>query len=183
MLSAKNRKKKFLFKVLFCFGFALILLGLFGYYSSRGKILSFTKSPPVIKIQKTSREPVPTQLSIPKIKLTLPVEEAEITNGIWQVSEAGVSHLNTSGRPGESGNIVIYGHNKRSVFGNLNKLKKGDLLIVKSGSKSFRYKINLIKEVKPDNLKYVFPTASQTLTVYTCSGIFDSRRLIIQATQ
>ena len=45
----------------------------------------------------------------------------------------------------------------------------------------YTYEIKEIKEVFPNQTEVVAPTEDETLTLYTCSGFDDARRLIIIA--
>ncbi len=100
----------------------------------------------------------------------------------WTVSENNASYLSNSAQPGENGNIIIYGHNKRNILGNIRALKGNELitLTTKDGTEHF-YSVSKITEVNPNETEYLRPTSEETLTLYTCSGFLDQKRFIIQA--
>lgn len=111
-----------------------------------------------------------------------PISEQVFDNNNWTISETEASYLKQSAKPGENGNIIIYGHNTRDIMGNIRALKGDEIitLTTKSGEER-KYKISLITEVNPDQTEYLLPTPEETLTLYTCSGFLDSKRFIVQA--
>lgn len=114
--------------------------------------------------------------------LDIPISTQLLENGNWTISDTEASYLSQSAKPGEKGNIIIYGHNKRSIMGNIRALKGNELitLTTKSGS-VHQYKVEKLIEVNPDQTEYLEPTQEETLTLYTCSGFLDSKRFIVQA--
>ena len=159
----------------------LVLISLYSswkFYSKR--VLSFDEN--ISQEEQVNSLPKPVRIMIDKISLDLPVEETAIDGGIWQVSEEGVGHLNTSANPGEGGNIVIYGHNKNNLFGPIRWLEKGDLVkVINEEGDAFLYKIVETTQVKPTDLEYVLPKEKEVLTLYTCDGFLDSKRYIVLA--
>lgn len=103
-------------------------------------------------------------------------------NGVWSIPATAAAHLVTSAYPYEPNNIIIYGHNTWAVFAKLKNVQKADLvkLTLANGSERI-YEIIEITEVTPDKIEYLKPTQSETLTIYTCAGWMDSKRLIIRA--
>lgn len=179
-----SRKKAIKIKAsLILVGFVGVLLFLLGAYIKYQKyILSFNESPPEV-ITTNKRAAVPANIIISSANIDLSVEESDIVDGVWEISETGASFLSSSARPGEMGNIVIYGHNKKKLFGNLiNKNLIGQIIQIRSEDGTFyEYKISNVKTVSPTNIEDVLPTDGETLTLYTCTGILDSKRLIIKA--
>ena len=124
----------------------------------------------------------PTQIMIPSIKIDLPIDEGEIKDGIWQISYKNATHLRTSANPGTAGNIVIYGHNKKAIFGNLPYLSIGQEIILKTeGGELIKYQVYKKDFVGPDRVDLVSPTDFEELTIYTCWGLFDSQRVVVKA--
>jgi LPXTG-site transpeptidase (sortase) family protein len=180
MSSPKNRKIFLLFSTML--GLLLIVVGEVTLYYQR-RILSFTSNP-YAKIQSVARpELLPKKITIPDLKIDLPIEEGVIAGGIWEISPKNATHLDTSSSPTLSGNIVIYGHNKRVIFGSLAFAKKGMLidLLLANGQRR-EYKIVDVLQVDPSDVAVVAPTTTQEiLTVYTCTGFLDSKRLVVKA--
>lgn len=175
---AKHRAKIYL--VLVSFGILMISFGSLSILYRR-TILSFQVSPTVIT-QADLRSPQPQKITLENLDIQVPIIEAKIIDGIWQTSETQATHLDTSMRPGENGNIVIYGHNKKDIFGHLNQVSKGQkITITNTEDEKFLYIVTDKSIVNPDQIEAVLPTDREELTVYTCTGWFDSKRLVIKA--
>lgn len=102
----------------------------------------------------------------------------------WKLDDKHPVYLQGSGIPGENGNIVIYGHNKKEVFGHLNQVKLGDQIsILTNQGETLIYSVDSIKDVFPYQVDVLKPTDFQKITLFTCSGIFDSKRLVISGTR
>lgn len=113
--SSEKRSKRFIRRNYLVLLGILVIAGTFfydNYYKKR--ILSFRKSVPEVEQKKTFK---PVKIIIDSVGVNLDVEEGKIENGVWQISEKGATHLDISANPGDGGNIVIYGHNKKHLFG------------------------------------------------------------------
>ena len=123
----------------------------------------------------------PTHIYIPwKVDTTISPEV--FVNGRWTVSEETASHLVTFAKPGESGNIIIYGHNKREIMGNIRAMRTGQTitLTTQDGLKH-EYYVTSTHQVSPQKTDFLEPTDSEILTLYTCAGPLDSQRFIVRA--
>ncbi len=176
----KTPWKFILFFVLFVIGANMLALaGMYQLY--RKTILSF-KVAPVTTVSLAQRRGLPTRVEIPTQHIDLPITEAAIKDGVWETSQTSATHLNTSARPLEAGNVVIYGHNLLRLFGKIRGLKKGDSIIITTNEgKRVEYKVDDTLTVKPDNVEPVLPTTHEELTLYTCTGFLDSERFVVQA--
>ena len=162
---------------LFCFA---IIIAISFYQQYRQKILSFNTVPQFV--QNNSGSLYPSQISIARLKIDLPVSPAKIKAGIWEISQDGVSYLVGSGIPGKGGNVVIYGHNKKYLLGPILSLKKGDQVRIKNTKgDEYEYLVEEIKTVTPDQIEVLLPGNGASLTLYTCSGLFDSKRFVALA--
>ena len=174
------------------FNLLLILTALVGifliltafYLDYQRKILSFYISP--IVYQSLPEKPhlgKPERIIIEEAQINVLLQESEIIDGIWEISEESASYLKTSAKPGGEGNIVIYGHNRKNIFANLiDKTEVGQLIEVETedGNKHF-YEVKEIKYVKPSDIEVVQPTDYEVLTVYTCAGFLNSQRFVLKA--
>ena len=166
-------------------GFILLISGIvlisvftiWRYYQVR--ILSFKVS----EYQEQSKEGIiPTYIKMYPLGVDIKIKEAMIIKGVWQVYPDAISHLSSSARVGEKGNIIMYGHNKDNVLGPIRWAKEGATIELYDGSKTkYLYKVVKTDTVEPDNLSYVLPTSEETLTLYTCVGFLDSKRFIVVA--
>lgn len=124
---------------------------------------------------------IPKSISIPWF-VTATVETQVYQDGNWTISETAASYLAQSARPGENGNIIVYGHNKREILGNIRALKGNEIItLTTQDGTTHMYQIVLLKEVDPSQTSYLEPTTEETLTLYTCSGFMDKKRFIVQA--
>jgi len=123
----------------------------------------------------------PKRILIPKIGLEQPIEDGKIIDGQWNISESGVSFMVGSCTPGNSCNIVIYGHAKEAIFGPLKKIKVGDLITILTETKWYSYKVIEVKDVSPEQVSVIGPTSEETLTLFTCTAFLDSKRLVVVA--
>lgn len=103
-------------------------------------------------------------------------------NGHWTVDVAQATYLEQSARPGENGNIILYGHNKREILGNIRALKGGELItLTTTDGKEHQYKVATMKEVSPTDTDWLEPTDQEVLTLYTCAGLMDAQRFLVRA--
>lgn len=134
----------------------------------------------VISSQSTSK-PVPTHIFI-RWFVDSDIESMSLVNTEWSISPTKTSYLIQSARPGESGNIILYGHNTREILGNIRALKGNEVVsLTSSDGKTHQYKVTEMKETEPDDISWLQPTSTETLTMYTCSGLLDSKRFLIRA--
>lgn len=180
MSSLRNFRKRLNRSHLLIFlGFFLLTFGGLNYYQVR--ILSFNQVPEEVKTS-VSEVDLPVEVIIPSIQIDLKVEPGQIKDGVWQISSSEATFLNTSTPPGEGGNTVIYGHNKKAIFGNLPYLSIGQKVSLKTQSgKIYNYEVTDKFFVGPDRVDLVSPTNHEELTIYTCWGLFDSQRAVIKA--
>lgn len=119
-------------------------------------------------------------VEIREIGLSLPVIPANKTGNNWDTTPDGVSYLVSTPMPGEKGNSVMYGHNWASILGNLHQVRVGNTIeVYYSNQDSKEFKVVSVNEVAPSDSSMLLETENSTLTIYTCSGIFDQKRLVV----
>jgi len=123
----------------------------------------------------------PVRILIPKSDIDLKVVDAQVIDGYWELSENSASYGLGSGHPGEKNNTVIFAHAREGLFYNLKNVKEGDVVYVFTKNKWYRYKINKIDAVYPNQIEVIKPTKNETLTLYTCTSFYDEKRLIVTA--
>lgn len=165
-------------------GLSMFLLG-GSYLVYQKSVLTFNTLPqksiePTAPIHTNS---LPVKIEIPSLNISLPITVSTISEkGIWEISEAGASFLGSSGVPGSDTNTVIYGHNKKYLFGSLVSLKTGDKIFIQSEDGiQHQYIVEETKTVSPNEISVVLPTDEERLTVYTCTGFLDSKRFVVRA--
>ncbi len=175
--------KKTLSTVFLILGVFFIFQGLFDI----SKRLGFYKVSPNfsqtnVEYTKTETSSVPVKISISSIALNLPIESTLIENGTWPTSQFGVSFLKNSGTVGLPGNLILYGHNWKTILGNLKNANVGDEVIVQNSSgQEFFYNIAYIATVSSDNVSILADSTDERLTLYTCTGLLDQKRLVVVA--
>lgn len=176
MISAKKRIK---INYWIIFGIIIVLLSsVYKQYSV--KRLSFNSVPQKAEIIENSPAKI---LKIDSLNINIQIDEGSIENGIWQISQTSVTHLNTSSNPKDGGNIVIYGHNKNNILGPIRWIKpEAEIVLINSNGEEMKYIVKSTIEVSPKEIEYVLPKDSEILTIYTCSGFADSKRFIVTAT-
>lgn len=157
--------------------------------SGSGEVESFSQEP--IKIDKNllnipvqkdkPNKQVPERIIIPGTGINLAVKEARIVKGYWEVFSDTAGFGEGSAYLDETGNTVIFAHAKPGLFLPLKEVKSGQDIYVLSKEKWFSYKITEIKEVFPSQIEVIAPSWEAILTLYTCSGFADNKRLIVKA--
>lgn len=138
---------------------------------------------PTVSVQKTKQSSTtkipPTSIYIQKLDVSLPISAALVHDNEWDIFEDKVSWLSTSAVPGE-GNVILYAHDRPEMFGDLYKLKKGDVIEVGQNEATVLYKVTESRSVKPGDIEAILSENNQ-LTLYTCEGSFDQKRLVVYA--
>ena len=170
-----NPSNLFLFASLVCFSWVAFLLWL----RFTPTTLSFASLP---NTQRPATNSQPTLLTIPSLEITLPVTPGNVTGNRWPVSYTGLIYVDSTPTPGSVGNSVIYGHNWASLLGPLKHATQGLEIHVTSGDGSTRtFIVDTIQTVSPDQTSLLNQTADARLTLYTCTGFLDTRRLVLSA--
>lgn len=121
----------------------------------------------------------PSQISIDSLGLNLAVSPGIIVNNKWTLYDDKVSWLSTSETPG-FGNVIIYGHDRPGIFASLTKLVVGDEIKIRSGDKTYVYQVTEKRKVLPEEVDAII-SDRERLTLYTCDGSYDEKRLIVIA--
>ena len=182
------KSKRFLSGLLFIVGLSLLTFGLYRNKIQRYRY-SFNEIPaaaPTKAPQPEDPDPEvfysPTRLVIKDLQIDLNIQESSIVDGVWQVADDEVSFLDRSAKPGEGGNIVLYGHNKWHVLGNLPDIRVGNVIeVYDDQGNTLEYEVEDTFVVSPDAVEVVEPTDHEVLTLYTCTGPLDSKRFIVKA--
>lgn len=132
-------------------------------------------------------------LLIPSLEISAPIiadvdgkDKAEY----FKALQNGVAHYKDTSKPGEGGNIFIFGHSSyyasdpgeyKSVFKFLEDIKVGDEVNVWWQKKEYKYKVSKIKIVEPTDVSVLEPTDEEQLSVMTCipPGTTEKRLIVI----
>ena len=102
-------------------------------------------------------------ISIPKLAEVYPIVQGTDEKDLKE----GVGHYVNSVMPGVKDNSVLSGH-RDSVFSKLGRLVKGDLIIVKTSSGTFKYVVTKTRIVLANDRTVIVPTPTAVLTLSTC---------------
>lgn len=144
--------------------------------------LAFATSAVELNGSETYSVKTPTELIIPDTKIDLLIVPTKTSEKSWETTNKGVSYLTKSPVPGQLGNSILYGHNWSNLLGNLKLVKPGQIIKIKYSDfseKQFEVKYKL--EVTPDDVSVLDNTEDFRITLYTCSGFFDLKRLVVIA--
>lgn len=127
---------------------------------------------------------MPQTLSLPEYNLLLDVLPGSYdpSDDSWNIASYKTQYiLGTAWPNNKNGNTVIYGHNNMKVFGHTKELAPGDVATLSTASgHTFTYQYVDDQVVDPsDTSVLTTPTSRPTLTLITCTGIWNqSRRLM-----
>lgn len=124
----------------------------------------------------------PVRLVIPSVSIDLTVADGlyDQKTGAWTLSKDKAHYATiTPFANNIEGNTFIYGHNRRSVFAPLLKMKTGDkALVYTDNNKVFTYTLRDFKDVDPTDASLFTYQGKPILTLQTCSGTwYENRRL------
>ena len=118
-------------------------------------------------------------LEIPQINL----EQYVVTGTSAEALTYGPGHYTKTSTPGNRGNVGIAGHRTTygAPFSDLDKLQTGDQIMLTVGTDKFKYIIDEILIVDPDQgERYLYNRGDERITLTTCHPKFsDKLRLIV----
>ncbi len=158
--------------------------------TNQDEVISFSQEPVsidkaflTVQVRKKTQPDPPIRIIIPELNIDLQVKQAKVNKGYWEVFSDSAGFGMGSAYPGEVGNQVIFAHAREGLFLPLKNAKIGQIVYVLTKDHWFQYKVEEIKEVLPSEKEVIASTDEKVLTLYTCSGFADSKRLIIKAKQ
>jgi sortase A len=181
-----------------------IVLCFFVVYEIFGKSIATSAHQGTLnnQIDKTWNLP-PQKQQLPKREITPPPGYAVARmyiprlNKRWVVVEGTTlsdieyapGHYAYTALPGQIGNFSVAGHRSPQIFWDLDKMKKGDLIIVETQLRFYTYKVTENKITSPYALDEVYQVPpgynnkpNRYLTLTTCNPKWDNfQRLIIHA--
>lgn len=180
----KSSRLNFWGNLLLVLGFlSLIFFCFLVYQRNNSQNLSFNiNDSKILDYKKSDSVSDPQGIIIDSAKIALDIYPAEIKDNRWESTSKGVSFLKTSAMPGGVGNSIMYGHNWSNLLGNLEKVKPGDKIkIVYKDNSINDFQIEYITKVNPDDISVLKNSEDSRLTLYTCTGLLDSKRLVVVA--
>lgn len=145
-------------------------------------VSSFRDEPVVIEnLNGDQSGEIPVKITIENVNIDIAVKEAKIVDGYWEVFPNVAGWGEGSGKPGRPGNQVVFAHARKGLFLPLRDVKIGSIVKIETTRDSYSYEVKEIKEVLPNQVEVISTTEDETLTLYTCTGFNDSKRLIVVA--
>lgn len=148
--------------------------------------LNFYRIPQAQNIESTPTQnpnlPRPKHIIIAGTSINLPIIPSTIHNQTWETTEVGVSYLTMSPVPGEKGNSILYGHNWTDLLGPLTEVKPGQTIRIRYEDESQKtFMVENTATVSPNDTSILMASAEPMMTIYTCTGLFDSKRFVVTA--
>lgn len=120
------------------------------------------------------------RIQIPAIDVDAPVVQGDS----WEQLKKGVAqHIGTPD-PGQTGNIVLSGHNDiyGEVFRYLDRLNPGDIVILFTNQRQYTYVITGTQMVEPTAVEVMDPTPDARITLISCHPyLVDIHRIVVSA--
>jgi sortase A len=109
--------------------------------------------------------------------------DAPVVHGVGaEALKQGVGHYEEAANPGETGNLVLAGHDDvyGEVFRDLPKLKAGDEVTVYSDRGEYRYVVRGSRIVRPNDVSVLAPTSWAAFTLISCYPYrVDNLRIVV----
>jgi len=203
--SGKLKKNHHLKSLLFgvSMGLLAVFIIMFGFFNERiiapfiAPSRAITNTPIIIDATADNAVAPDPIIIIPKINVEVPViydvasiDEKQIESGL----DRGVVHYPTTPSPGQTGNVVIFGHSANNIFNRgkykyvfslLNRLQEGDTFMLNYYGQRYVYKVYSKKIVNPNQVSVIgTQDRTSTATLITCDPPGTStHRLVVVGEQ
>jgi sortase A len=121
-------------------------------------------------------------LDIPRLGLSVAVLQGTSS----RILRLGVGHVESTALPGEAGNVAVAGH-RDTFFRGLKDIRPNDEIQLQTATALFRYEVDWVKIVDPDDLSVLAPSTESALTLVTCYPFYlvgpAPRRFVVRAHQ
>jgi sortase A len=137
-------------------------------------------------MQSYANLPIPTQGAQQARQIQIPaigIDATVVMGDGWEQLKKGVGQHLDSANPGEEGNLVLSAHNDifGEIFRNLDKLKKGDEIIIITQDRSFTYAVTDTVVVEPTRVDLMGSTNDKMITLISCYPyMVDNKRIVVQ---
>ncbi len=126
---------------------------------------------------------LPIRVVVPSVGIDLPVRMGSYdpATQTWTLDTHSAFYaVNSVPANDSNGATLIYAHAQNGLFVRLPDISQGATAQVYTDSgKVFSYTFSSTRKVKPDNMSVFDSTGAPTLTLLTCSGIFDTYRTLV----
>jgi len=122
------------------------------------------------------------RISVPRLRLTAMVREGVDEDTLQRA----VGHIPATALPGHAGNVGVAGH-RDTFFRSLKNLRRKDEIDFLTLDGNFKYQVESLKVVNPENAGVLAPYPENTLTLVTCYPFYyvgsAPKRFIVLARQ
>lgn len=122
----------------------------------------------------------PTKVIIPALALENKLETGvyDAKTHTWSLSQVNAHYAEQSAPANlEGGNVFVYGHNSKNIFGRLNQMVLGQEAILETTNQlRFYYQLASISEVQPSDVWALDYSGPPILTIQTCTGNWNEKR-------
>ena len=137
--------------------------------------------------QTLASRPIPTpspeqaiRIQIAAIGVDAPVVQGD---GEEQLKKGVGQHIGTP-NPGQKGNLVLSAHNDifGEIFRDLDKLQKGDEVIIYTSQRTYVYVVEQTQIVEPTRVEVMAPTQESVVTLISCYPyMVNNKRIVVTA--
>jgi sortase A len=137
---------------------------------------------PISRVGRPSPSALIGRLSVPRLHLSAMVRE-----GIdGKTLRLAIGHIPATALPGQAGNVGVAGH-RDTFFRGLKDLRSQDEIQFSTLNGDFKYIVESLVIVEPDNAKALAPSSENVLTMVTCYPFFyvgaAPKRFVVRARQ
>ena len=122
-----------------------------------------TVVPPPLKMPRPRKGSVIGRFELPRLKLSYVVLEGTDDTTL----DRSIAHVEYTALPGEAGNIGIAGH-RNTHFKKLEWVRQGDEILLSNRERAYRYVVESIRLVMPENVEVLDNASGPALTLVTC---------------
>lgn len=191
-----NRKWTFLAVFMLVFGFSYLTLEGIDMVPAPLAISgtsSFIRTPDASPAAPQEEGELPTRIEIPSIGVAATISNPNTTNiqALDQALLAGAVRYPGTGKLGEKGNVLIFGHSSYlpvvhnqsyKAFNDIQHLKAGDIITVYGDGQAYLYEVETVEETNTTEGEIRLDVNSAKLTLATCDTFgAKSDRFIVTA--
>jgi len=122
------------------------------------------------------------RMDIPRLGVSVAV----LQGTKYRTLRVGAGHIEGTPLPGEAGNSGIAGH-RDTFFRELKDIRSHDEIQFQTANGLFRYEVDWVKVVAPDDISALAPSAESALTLVTCYPFYlvgpAPKRFVVRAHQ
>jgi len=126
------------------------------------------------------RHAVLGKIDIPEVGVSAMIAEGDDPRTLKRA----VGHISGTALPGDPGNVVLAAH-RDTFFRPLRKIQRGDAILLTTWSGSYRYRVESIRVVGPNDVGVLRPTSQPELTLVTCYPFYfvgsAPKRFVVRA--